>query len=380
LIDLADLDNNNKPSLASTLWKDGAIVNEGENRHVAMLSLMGSLLIRFPDENREVIFQMAMAKNRLLCKPPLLEAELRKMFDEQCVEFATKKLEGRAQSIATITRQQQAEETKLEAELASRIPDRDYAEFLIETSKCTVKQEDSLVRQIIYTAISKDTSNPINLAVMAPTSEGKTYAVQQTLAFFPKEDIWTIGSMSSRVMIRMNGILVDSNNEPIAGKIKELKKMIDGAEKGKKGDLEEELHQLYDDAKVLIDLQGKLLVFLEPPEQRTWDILKSMLSHDSFEIEHPYVYDVPGMGFKVKKVVIRGWPACIFCSAKNESKWPAWPEIQSRFLVTSPNMVHQKYYDGNVLIAQRMGLPSLLQQDLIISNNRIGLAKKCACL
>lgn len=371
--------NNNKPSLASTLWKDGAIVNEGENRHVAMLSLMGSLLIRFPGENLEVIFQMAMAKNRLLCNPPLLEAELRKMFDEQCVEFATKKLEGRAQSITAITRQQQAEETEqLEAELASKIPDRDYAEFLIQTSKCTVKQEDSLVRQIIYTVISKDTSNPINLAVMAPTSEGKTYAVQQTLALFPNDDIWTIGSMSSRVMVRQNGIPVDSNNQPIAGRIKELKKKIDEAEKGEKADLEEELRQLYDDAKVLINLQGKLLVFLEPPEERTWDILKPMLSHDSFEIEHPYAYDVPGTGFKVKKVVTRGWPACIFCSAKNESKWPAWPEIQSRFLVTSPNMVRQKYYDGNVLIAQRMGLPSLLQQDLIVSDSQVELAKKSA--
>src|SRR5262249_33327223 len=128
---------------------------------------------------------------------------------------------------------------------------------------------------------------------------------------------------------------------------------------------------------VLIDLQGKLWVFLEPPEKETWNILKTMLLHDSFEIEHPYVYDA-GKGFKVKKVVTRGWPACIFCSAKNESDWPAWPEIQSRFLVTSPNMVQQKYLDGNILTAQRMGLPSLLQQQLIVSNSQVELAKKCA--
>lgn len=95
--------NGNKPSLASTLWKDDATVNEGENRHAAMLSLMDSLLIKFPDENLEVIFQMAMAKNRLLCKDrdgkdiaPIPESELRTMF-EQCKEFARKKLEERVQ-------------------------------------------------------------------------------------------------------------------------------------------------------------------------------------------------------------------------------------------------------------------------------------------
>jgi hypothetical protein len=101
------------------------------------------------------------------------------------------------------------------------------------------------------------------------------------------------------------------------------------------------------------------------------------LSHDGYEIEHPYVYEVPGMGFQVRKVVTRGWPACIFCSAKNELNWPGWPEIQSRFSITSPNMVPQKYLDGNRLIAQRMGLPSLIQQSLIVSNSQVELAKEC---
>jgi len=83
------------------------------------------------------------------------------------------------------------------------------------------------------------------------------------------------------------------------------------------------------------------------------------------------------MGFTVKKVVTRGWPACIFCTAKNESDWPAWPEIQSRFLVTSPNMIQEKYSDGNMLIAQKIGLPNLLQQWIIVSNSQVELAKKC---
>jgi hypothetical protein len=267
----------------------------------------------------------------------------------------------------------------LKAELDSKIPDRDYAEFVIRTIKQTVKQEDSLVRQILYTGISKDSTNPINLAVLAPTSEGKTYAVLESLQYFPEEDVWKIGSMTPKVIIRQNGILVDSSNQPIADRIKELKKKIDEAndKSDEKEDLKQQLSQLYNEAKVLIDLRGKLWVFLEPPHHETWTILKPILSHDAFEIEHPYVYELLGTGFQVKKVVTRGWPACIFCSAKNESNWPAWPEIQSRFLITSPNMVRQKYLDGNILIAQKMGLPRLLQQSIIVSNSQVELAKKC---
>jgi hypothetical protein len=58
----------------------------------------------------------------------------------------------------------------LRSELDSKIPGRDYAEFVISTAKRTVKQEDPLVRQIFYTAIGKDSADQINLAVLAPAS------------------------------------------------------------------------------------------------------------------------------------------------------------------------------------------------------------------
>jgi hypothetical protein len=152
--------------------------------------------------------------------------------------------------------------------------------------------------------------------------------------------------MAPKVIIRQNGMLVDSDNQPIADRVQDLKRKIkENNDSDEKEDLEQQLSHLYDEAKVPIDLRGRLWVFLEPPHSETWTILKPILSHDDLEIEHPYVYEVQGTGFKVKKVVTREWPACIFCSAKNESNWPAWPEIQCRFLITSPNMVQEKYLE-----------------------------------
>jgi hypothetical protein len=215
----------------------------------------------------------------------------------------------------------------------------------------------------------------------------------ETLKYFPERDIWTIGSMSPKVIIRQNGVLVDKDNKPLDPQIADIKKDIKHLKHqlektdispSKKTDIEtqieelqEQVTQLRNDAKVLIDLSGKLFVFLEPPHPETWNILKPILSHDKYEIEHPYVYQVEGTGFKVKKIVTRGWPACIFCSAKNESKWPEWPEVQSRFLITSPNMIKKKYSEGIKLSAQRKGLPKLAQQYVIISDEQVELANKC---
>jgi hypothetical protein len=268
-----------------------------------------------------------------------------------------------------------------EGQLAS-IQDRDYAEYVVKTLKKTIKQEDSLVRQIVYTGLSAYADDPINLGIIAPTSEGKTYPVIESIKVFPKEDVWLIGNMSTKMLVRQKGVLVDQNNEPLKPKIKQLKKDIENARKKKNKDkytqeeLKEQLESLFEKARTLIELRGKILVFLEPPEHELWNLLKPILSHDSEEIEFPFVDKTEG-GFAARRIIVKGWPACIFCSAKDESNWSAWPEIVSRALITSPNMNSEKYRESNLLIAQRKGLPRLIQQRVIVSDEEIRLAKLC---
>jgi hypothetical protein len=134
---------------------------------------------------------------------------------------------------------------------------------------------------------------------------------------------------------------------------------------------------LLEDSAYLLDLSGKTLIFLEPPHPELWNLLKPILSHDSYEMEHPFVEKIASGGLEVKRVITRGWPACIFCSAKDESKWEIWPEIESRFMIVSPNMVRPKYQAGNRLIAQRKGLPRGIKQQVIISDQEKELGKKC---
>lgn len=127
-------------------------------------------------------------------------------------------------------------------------------------------------------------------------------------------------------------------------------------------------------------MRGKILVFLEPPDKEVWTILKPILSHDSPEIEYPFVNQTDREGHQTKDVIVRGWPSCIFCSARDESKWDMWPEIKSRFLISSPNMIPQKYQESKELISIRKGFPNLIQQQIVISNDEIELAKDCILL
>ncbi len=266
-------------------------------------------------------------------------------------------------------------------ELQLKIKDSDPLDYIQKIIKKTVKCDDILIKQILYTGLSTySQSDPINLGIIAPTSEGKTYPVEECIKLFPKQDVYKIGSMSTKVLIRQKGIILDKDNKPLKPILKELQRKMNTLKKEQKEEkttIEEQIKELTEDSKTLIDLNGKILVFLEPPQKELWNVLKPILSHDSSEIEFPYVDRNDKNGIHTKKVVVRGWPACIFCSAKDESKWEMWPEIKSRFLITSPNMIPEKYKESVNLIAQIKGLPMLIQKQIILSDEEIELAKEC---
>src|SRR2546428_11961683 len=236
----------------------------------------------------------------------------------------------------------------------SKVPNQDYAEYIISCANKEIKQDDNLTRRIVYTMLSANTNNPINLGIIAPTSEGKTYPVTKVLKYVPPEDVWRVGSMSPKTLFRQNGILVDKDNEPLTLKLTELDKNIqeavDGGDKKTEKELKQQKQELLENCKYLIDLRGKILVFLEPPTSELWTMLKPILSHDSYCIEYPYVDRNDKLGIHTKRVVMQGFPACIFCSARDESNWPDWDQIVSRFLICSPTMAAVKYQQSNVLV------------------------------
>lgn len=220
-----------------------------------------------------------------------------------------------------------------------------------------VKDDPRLVKQLLRVYFSAYTKNPINMAILAPSSDGKTHATVQVSKIFPEKDFISVGRLSPTALIHQYGVMVDENGNNIEPKLKELEKIKNTSQNDEEVNYAKEtIQELLKTAKNLVDLTNKVLLFLDNPSPQTYEVLKPILSHDKEEILYK---TTKGDGsLKVKETIIRGWPATIVCSAKNEAKNEVWPEIETRFFMSSPNNAISKYKKANQLTSQKMGLPN----------------------
>jgi hypothetical protein len=227
-----------------------------------------------------------------------------------------------------------------------------------------IKNDSMLVRRLLRIYFSAYTNEPINGLLLSPTSEGKTYSTVEVSNVFPQEDVIAVGRISPTALIHDHGILVDLEGNPIQDKLDKLEKELFQAQKNNNKDEIWEIKQIQrnimETARNMVDLTHKILLFLDNPKPDTYEMLKPILSHDKKEILYK---TTKGDGsLKVKETIIRGWPATIICSAKNEAKNDVWAEIASREFIFSPNTDISKYKAANKLTSQKLGIPTLFTE------------------
>jgi len=228
-----------------------------------------------------------------------------------------------------------------------------YVKFLRHLSR-RVKRDVITKNMIFLTALSAYTDNPINLFLRGESSIGKSYNVTQTLKYFPRQDVWLLGGLSPTALIHMHGVLVDENGEPI----------IEVPKPGKDASAEQrEAYEAYKaklkNACSLIDLQCKILVFLEAPHVETFNMLRPILSHDTWELSYKFT-DKTGKGsLRTQHVILRGWPATIFCSSNEKYI----QDLATRSFTITPEMSEQKYRVANVVSGVREANPWASEQD-----------------
>lgn len=248
------------------------------------------------------------------------------------------------------------------------------------------KEEERLIKQILYTMLSAYTNNPINLAINAPSGEGKTYVINKVGEKFPESDVMFLAGMTDKALFHRMGVLVTKNEEsgqyePVDEKIGELDLDVEEIEnqlkitqdvklkrelKNKIKQLENNKKDLTNNAKKLIDLSHKTLIFLDSPRPELFSALMPLLSHDKYEVE--YEYADTHNGIKTKTNILRGWPAVIFAQALDYSHYKRFPEIQRRFIITNPKMTTKKYEGAIDLISDKYGLPDIAYQSKVVSD------------
>lgn len=209
---------------------------------------------------------------------------------------------------------------------------------------CKTVKRDPITKQAVFlTGLSAYTEDPLNLFLRGESSLGKTYVVMQIMKLFPKRDVWKIGAASPKFLIRQHGVIVDENNEH-----------IDFSKKpGMDAPFEEqrEWAETLKNAKRLIDMTGKILLFLEAPDPEVFNIIRSILSHDDYEISYPFVDT--WQGIRTVNVVVRGWPSTIFCTSSEKHV----QDLATRSLTLTPVFQEEKYQAANILTGDKSALP-----------------------
>jgi hypothetical protein len=260
----------------------------------------------------------------------------------------------------------------------------DKIKYLFDVILKEARKEDKLSYQLIISMLSVYSNNPINLLINAPSGVGKNYVINIVSSLFPQSDILSLAGMTDKALFHRSGTLVIKNEngeyESIEDKIADIDNEIEEKEHEltqtndknvKQGlrslitNLNQDKKNLVKDARKLIDLSNKIIIFLDTPSEQLLSGLLPLLSHDKYEIE--YEFTDTHNGIKTKNNVLRGWPAVIIAQALDYSKSPRFAEYQRRFITTNPKMTKEKYTDAINLIFDKCSVPDLIYQHEIVS-------------
>jgi len=119
----------------------------------------------------------------------------------------------------------------------------------------------------------------LNLVFNSTSSSGKSYITLEVAAYFPKEDVISIGHCSPTAFFH------------------------------DKSDFDEAV------GGYRLDLSRKIIIFLDQPQTLLLQYLRPLLSHDQREISIRITDKSQKHGLRTKNVFIKGFPTVIFCTA-----------------------------------------------------------------
>ncbi len=227
----------------------------------------------------------------------------------------------------------------------------------------TVKRDETVKGIVFLTGLSAYSKDPINPFLRGPSSIGKTYNVTETLKYFPPTDLWMLGGLSPTALVHDYGLLIDSEigveiefeDAPQKSDFGKGKNFDREAWKRARKDWRAKLRRSY----YLVDLQRKILVFLEAPHYETYMRMRPILSHDVWETHYRFTAKTGKGALRTMHVVLRGWPATIFCTT--EIKYVE--DLATRGFTVTPEMGRGKHQEAVGLEGEKHAQPWLFNDD-----------------
>jgi len=245
------------------------------------------------------------------------------------------------------------------SEVIEQLKGLDLFDELLNILRTLIKEDDFYASMVLMHSFSAYTPEPMNLLAQAPTSEGKTYPIVTILSLFPREDVWFLGGLSPTAIAHDHGTLILEDTgaelEPILMQLQEEYEST--KDKQRRREIKREIRELLRKAAIRVDLENKILFFMDNPNQETLNRLRPILSHDTWEISYKFTDRRKGGPLQTMHVKVRGWPAAMAALTKGSRDVDTWEQLVSRFTTISPRQSREKYREAIKLVALRKGLP-----------------------
>lgn len=217
-----------------------------------------------------------------------------------------------------------------------------FDEIIESISKEVIDEKDN-IKQVVLTLLSSYTDNPQNLRILAPSGEGKTHTVLKTSKYFPQENIQKISEASNksfRYLAQSKVIETKDGFKDFDDEIKQYTEQL--SDKTKRKEAEKKIQELEKQAYFLLDFTNTTIIFLDSQSFGLWESLKTTLSHDD-EIRKDITTNKINGKNQIQKTVYKGYPAVIYCSAKDEISRDETDEMNTRFNTVSIKGSTEKY-------------------------------------
>lgn len=190
-------------------------------------------------------------------------------------------------------------EEYIDPSVFSRMTSQELTEILGLTIK---RDNDNKLISFLAMLSAYTKDSQFNLSFNAPSSSGKTFIPVEVAQLFPTEDVVEVGYCSPTSFFHDKAVYSKETNE------------------------------------LTIDFQNKILIFLDQPHTLLLQHLRPLLSHDKNEIRVKITDKSQKAGLRTKVVVLRNFPAVVFCSAGLRID----EQEGTRFILLSPDLNQEK--------------------------------------
>jgi len=205
---------------------------------------------------------------------------------------------------------------------------------ILETS---IKKDDA-AKLITFCGmlLAQTEDDQINVGFQEQSSAGKSYIPLEVSVYFPREEVKRIGGATPTAFTY---------------------------EQGK-----------WDDVRkaVIVDLEGKILIFLDMPDYRLLERLRPLLAHDWKEIEYKTTDKSQKYGLRTKTAIIRGYPSVFFCTTKTDPD----EQEKTRLILVSPATDQIKIDESLKLTALRKGNYGRYRKEVLEDPTRVWLSNR----